>query len=168
MYVYVAMQNMGSYRLLLTHFSQRYPNIPMTNELLSKSTGDPSDLRFPERPADPIFAFDCMRVTFPDLLWAPAATALLAAAFPQEDEAAGEGEEGDDADAPSYVRSLCDACLQCQAEATAIAAAAGGGVQVCSTDAVAAAASAPRQMPLRCPHVDSADGNAQRKKMKLT
>jgi hypothetical protein len=139
----------------------------MTNEVLSKSTEGQPGRRFAEKHADPIFAFDCMRIAFPDLLWAPSASALLAAAFPQEDDATGEEGDAEDGDAPlSYVRSQCDACLQCRVEEEAVVKVASGGVQVCSTDAVAVASSAPR--PVRCPHVNStADGGAQRKKLKL-
>ena len=68
----------GAARVVLTHFSQRYPKIPAL----------PPD----ERGAVCV-AFDLMRVTFRDLLWAPRLTPVLQRLF---DEAGGQEAEEDE------------------------------------------------------------------------
>ena len=50
---------MNACRLILTHFSQRYPTMPPT---ASDRKGDE---------AGAIFAFDFLRISFKDLIWAP-------------------------------------------------------------------------------------------------
>ena len=50
-------ERMNAFRLILTHFSQRYPTMPPTT-LERGNEG-------------PIFAFDFLRISFRDLIWAP-------------------------------------------------------------------------------------------------
>lgn len=58
---------MNAYRLILTHFSQRYPSVPS----------------IPLEGKDYVLlAFDFMRIHFQDLLWAPAIMPALVEAFP--------------------------------------------------------------------------------------
>jgi hypothetical protein len=60
-------RDMNAYRLILTHFSQRYPSVPA----------------LPPGAVDyALLAFDFMRVPFQDLLWAPAIMPALIEAFP--------------------------------------------------------------------------------------
>jgi hypothetical protein len=60
-------RDMNAYRLILTHFSQRYPSVPA----------------LPSGAVDyALLAFDFMRVPFQDLLWAPAIMPALIEAFP--------------------------------------------------------------------------------------
>jgi hypothetical protein len=79
---------------VLTHFSQRYPGVPQLDTVDpalaagSAAAAAASDAPAPD-PAlqlsgalPPILAFDFMQLAFRDLLWAPAATPLLAAAYP--------------------------------------------------------------------------------------
>jgi ribonuclease BN (tRNA processing enzyme) len=99
-------RRMGAYRVLFTHFSQRYPGVPQLAQAtpFSGASADPdqhvdgdgyasvpteTSPMSPENAASsssacaaPVLAFDFMRVALRDLLWAPAATALLAAAYP--------------------------------------------------------------------------------------
>lgn len=65
-------RDMNAYRTILTHFSQRYPNIPPMPADASLST--------------PVFASDFMNVSFRDLLWAHKATAAMARIFPADEE----------------------------------------------------------------------------------
>ena len=67
---------MNAFRVILTHFSQRYPNVP---PMPSGSDGDD---------ARALLAFDYMHLSFGDLIWAPSITAALSEAFPpaQEDD----------------------------------------------------------------------------------
>ena len=60
-------RDMKAYRLILTHFSQRYPSVP----ILPKIAEDYA-----------LLAFDYMRVSFQDLLWAPSVMPMLIEAFP--------------------------------------------------------------------------------------
>ena len=60
-------RDMNAYRLILTHFSQRYPSVPA----LPLGAVDYA-----------LLAFDFMRVPFQDLLWAPAIMPALIEAFP--------------------------------------------------------------------------------------
>jgi ribonuclease BN (tRNA processing enzyme) len=86
-------RQMGAFRTVLTHFSQRYPGVPQLETLdpaLPAATAVVAAASDPPTPASalqpsalpPILAFDFMQLTFRDLLWAPAATPLLAAAYP--------------------------------------------------------------------------------------
>lgn len=60
-------RDMNAYRLILTHFSQRYPSVPA----------------LPSGAVDyALLAFDFMRIPFQDLLWAPAIMPALIEAFP--------------------------------------------------------------------------------------
>jgi hypothetical protein len=70
---------MKAYRLILTHFSQRYPSVPAL---------PPVALDYV------LLAFDFMRVRFQDLLWAPSVMPALVEAFPP---GATEDENDDDA-----------------------------------------------------------------------
>jgi len=63
-------RDMNAFRTILTHFSQRYPNIP---PILTDAT-------LPT----PIFASDFMNIAFRDLLWAPETTSVMARLFPAE------------------------------------------------------------------------------------
>ena len=60
-------RDMNAYRLILTHFSQRYPSVPA----LPLGAVDYA-----------LLAFDFMRVPLQDLLWAPAIMPALIEAFP--------------------------------------------------------------------------------------
>ena len=66
----------GVYRTILTHFSQRYPKVPVFDESYSASTG---------------VAFDLMAVNFQDLPLLPQMLPALKAAF--KDEIAEQEEE---------------------------------------------------------------------------
>jgi hypothetical protein len=58
---------MNAYRLILTHFSQRYPSVPS----------------IPLEGKDYVLlAFDFMRISFQDLIWAPSVMPALVEAFP--------------------------------------------------------------------------------------
>jgi hypothetical protein len=58
---------MNAYRLILTHFSQRYPSVPC----------------IPLEGKDYVLlAFDFMRISFQDLIWAPSVMPALVEAFP--------------------------------------------------------------------------------------
>ena len=72
-------QRMNAYRIILTHFSQRYPSVP---PLVASGA------------AKALLAFDFMHVSFRDLLWAPAIMPAMAEAFPP----ALEDEDPDDDD----------------------------------------------------------------------
>lgn len=93
---------MGSFRLILTHFSQRYPTIPPYFRFETTSPdgtdGVQSDIEDASRHLDAIFACDFMELSFSDMLWAPSATAAMAVAFPvvleeEDEETATVGEE---------------------------------------------------------------------------
>jgi hypothetical protein len=71
-------KDMKAYRLILTHFSQRYPSVPAL---------PPVALDYV------LLAFDFMRVRFQDLLWAPSVMPALVEAFPP---GATEDENDDD------------------------------------------------------------------------
>ena len=60
-------RDMNAYRLILTHFSQRYPSVPAL---------PPGAIDYA------LLAFDFMRLPFQDLLWAPAIMPALIEAFP--------------------------------------------------------------------------------------
>lgn len=109
-------RQMGAFRVILTHFSQRYPGVPQLEPALPVASAiagsaiidnlDAADSSLalapihaeqPPKPmqtaaaaaaADalppppPVLAFDFMQLALRDLLWAPAATPLLAAAYP--------------------------------------------------------------------------------------
>ena len=93
-------RQMGSFRLILTHFSQRYPTIPPhfrfsdTSANVADDTKKYSDATVTQPNA--IFASDFLDLTFSDMLWAPAATAAMAVAFPvaldDDDENTGLGD----------------------------------------------------------------------------
>lgn len=107
---------MGTFRLLLTHFSQRYPTIPPHYRFVPPDfdasvrpdsvKNDRGEILNEICPLDAIFAFDFLRMSFSDLLWAPSATAVMAAAFPVFEE-----EDGDEflvqADAASGSHCSC-------------------------------------------------------------
>jgi len=67
----------GAYRTLLTHFSQRYPKIPVIDDTFATHTG---------------IAFDMMRLNLADLPALPALVPALRAVFP----ANAAGDAGDD------------------------------------------------------------------------
>jgi ribonuclease BN (tRNA processing enzyme) len=86
-------RQIGAFRTVLTHFSQRYPGVPQLETLdpalaaASAAVAAASDAPAPDpalQPSalPPILAFDFMQLAFRDLLWAPAATPLLAVAYP--------------------------------------------------------------------------------------
>lgn len=113
--------DMDSFRLILTHFSQRYPNIPPhfrfnPNDQKVASAGLSSDsspfMPCPASSVDAIFASDFLMLNFSDLTWAPSTTAIMAAAFPVlEDE-----EEEEVAIISNAVRSLESICALCSPE----------------------------------------------------
>jgi ribonuclease Z len=84
---------MGAHRVVLTHFSQRYPSMP---QIESASTHLDADLQIqPQQQyqrkvsrrggvnsCNFIVAFDFMHVSFRDLLWAPTVTDVLERVFP--------------------------------------------------------------------------------------
>jgi len=78
-------QNMHAFRTILTHFSQRYPNLPRIP--------DPSVEK--NHFNNVVMAFDFMHVTFRDLLWAPSLIPQLIIAFPPGEEEEGE-KQGDE------------------------------------------------------------------------
>jgi hypothetical protein len=71
-------KDMKAYRLILTHFSQRYPSVPALPSMALDYV---------------LLAFDFMRVRFQDLLWAPSVMPALVEAFPP---GATEDENDDD------------------------------------------------------------------------
>jgi len=75
-------REMSVQRLILTHFSQRYPSAPPTPKLGW---------------AGAVLAFDFMELTFRDLLWAPALTPILCEVFPPPQSSVDEDgdEDGD-------------------------------------------------------------------------
>ena len=96
---------MKAFRTIFTHFSQRYPGVPLlakyavdnattiaTCDASAESISDVADSMAVNTndvngagahdSIDPILAFDYMQLTFKDLLWAPASTAVYSAAFP--------------------------------------------------------------------------------------
>lgn len=73
---------MHAYRLILTHFSQRYPSVPAL---------PPGSVDYV------LLAFDYMRMRFQDLLWAPSVMPALVEAFPP---GVTENENDDDAVEP--------------------------------------------------------------------
>ena len=76
-----AAQAVGAYRLVMTHFSQRYPGVPAGLDLAAAPWG-----------RRPLLAFDGMRLPFSLLPDLPAAMPLLHYAFPPADECARRGE----------------------------------------------------------------------------
>ena len=78
---------MNAYRLILTHFSQRYPSVPAL---------PPNSIDYG------LLAFDFMRVSFQDLLWAPAIMPALIEAFPPGGKDDNEN-ENDDFDIPNQI-----------------------------------------------------------------
>ena len=96
---------MKAFRTIFTHFSQRYPGVPLlakyavdnattiaTCDASAESISDVADSMAVNTndvngagahdSIDPILAFDYMQLSFRDLLWAPASTAVYSAAFP--------------------------------------------------------------------------------------
>lgn len=72
---------MSACRTILTHFSQRYPNVP------------PMPVG---QEANTMLAFDYLHLRMSDLLWAPLVTAAQAIAFPPEQDGEGDELEGED------------------------------------------------------------------------
>lgn len=78
---------MNAYRVILTHFSQRYPGIPPLDQLL---VNEPADTLNNSNNVDNlqevlgrmVFAFDFMTLSFASLLWAPHYVKALMIAFP--------------------------------------------------------------------------------------
>ena len=102
-------RKIGAFRTLLTHFSQRYPSAPpIPTEGQGQGQG---------QPVPPVLAFDFMHVTFRDLLWAPATTAVLAMAFPAEGTAEEEEEEEEEAEEKGGGKSNEDRCEERRAVA---------------------------------------------------
>lgn len=64
-------QAMNAFRIILTHFSQRYPHIP---PILAQDT------------MNVLYAFDFMTLTFSDLLWTPLTSSIFAKAFPMKEQ----------------------------------------------------------------------------------
>ena len=62
----------GAHRIILTHYSQRYPSFPPLAEHQRHLV---------------TLAFDFMRISFSDLLWSHSLTPVLVTAFPPEEEA---------------------------------------------------------------------------------
>ena len=87
-------RQMGAFRVIFTHFSQRYPGVPnlaetCTQESAPVTEGNAAIATSSETKQQqqlpivaPILAFDFMQAQLSDLLWAPALTAVLAAAYP--------------------------------------------------------------------------------------
>ena len=81
-------KDMNVFRVILTHFSQRYPKIPPMPETLKTKA---------------VLAFDYMTVTFRDLLWTPALIPLLSEVLPKD--------EDDDNEINNYTINGCSCCL---------------------------------------------------------
>ena len=71
---------MKAERIILTHFSQRYPKVPVFDACFSEQTA---------------IAFDLMRVAFNQLQQLPLLTGAYQQLFPVPPEEEGEGEEAD-------------------------------------------------------------------------
>jgi hypothetical protein len=76
-------KDMAAFRLILTHFSQRYPSMP---PLPAPAAAAAAATAAGDGDANVIVAFDFMRISFKDLLWAPMITDAFAIAFPQCDD----------------------------------------------------------------------------------
>lgn len=89
--------DMKVFRVILTHFSQRYPKIPPIPTTLQTKT---------------VLAFDYMHVSFSDLLWAPATVPALSEALPPEEE------EDDDLEctANSNCNCMIANCYECKVQ----------------------------------------------------
>jgi ribonuclease Z len=84
---------MNCFRVILTHFSQRYTGIPSLDGLRSDAALAPLEGMLNKC----VFAFDFMSLSFPSLLWAPLYLKPLVLAFPpQKDKESdvGEAEDG--------------------------------------------------------------------------
>lgn len=87
-----AAHSMSAYRVILTHFSQRYPSMPMIDAPSSIPTATGGDVTGLEgsrygrlvsrEDVKFVVAFDYMQVSFGQLLWAPAVVPVLEKAFP--------------------------------------------------------------------------------------
>eukprot|EP01034_Spumella_vulgaris_P021677 gene21677-27718_t len=92
--------DMRAHRVILTHFSQRYPSMPQISTVCAVTAA--ADLPYSRRvpltgrsnSCNFIVAFDFMHVSFRDLIWAPTVTAVLQRAFPVV--SAGGGDEAED------------------------------------------------------------------------
>jgi ribonuclease BN (tRNA processing enzyme) len=69
-------KDMDAHRLILTHFSQRYPSMPPLPE------------EYQQLPCGLLLAFDFMNVKFSDLLWTHTMNPALLLAFPPESDVA--------------------------------------------------------------------------------
>eukprot|EP00981_Chlorochromonas_danica_P003644 scaffold681_cov173-Ochromonas_danica.AAC.7 len=87
-------QKMNAYRVLLTHFSQRYHGVPKqldaSGESLLSGSGDPIVLHEAARKAFTASDFMCIRIE--DLSWAPVLTQALLELFPPPPESSGDDE----------------------------------------------------------------------------
>lgn len=79
------------FRTILTHFSQRYLLFMASFCYAYRYSAVPAiDI---EGPNNIILAFDFMRISFQDLLWAPLTTPALCASFPEENEDQNDDED---------------------------------------------------------------------------
>ena len=82
--------DMKVFRVILTHFSQRYPKVPPMPATLQTKT---------------VLAFDYMHVSLKELLWAPSTVPALSEALPSE--------EDDDDDIDCTTNPNCNCLLNC-------------------------------------------------------
>jgi ribonuclease BN (tRNA processing enzyme) len=105
---------MGAYRVILTHFSQRYPGTPPLPWFQADSDGGAVSMAetgeraiiaemgekaiIAEMGERAIMAFDFMCLTFKDLVWAPSTSKLFSVLFPSDKRPKDEGEDDVDRD----------------------------------------------------------------------
>jgi ribonuclease Z len=90
--------DMKVFRVILTHFSQRYPKIPPMPATLQTKT---------------VLAFDYMHVSFSDLLWAPATVSALSEALPPEED---DDDDLDCKNANATCNCMIANCYECKAQ----------------------------------------------------